>query len=160
MLESTENTTIPNFFDILSASDKKEYFKLKNSFTSSSSRNRRGKRLETFAETLESIKSYAVREESDDWKRCLICGVCWLDNCLAINIRQLTILINKCKSSINGSLHKMGYFPTSQTGLTNSLVEAIPILNGNFQELRQWTIRQLSAVTPQPRALHYSFSLF
>ena len=160
MESSSENSLTPNFFDLLSESDQKDYYELRNSFTAPNCRNRRGKRLETFTETLDSIKSYAVRHQSDDWKRCLVCGVCWLDNSIAINIRQLTILVNKCKSSINGSLHKMGYFSsTSHSDTNNALVTAIPLLNGNFPELRQWTIRQLAAVTPQPEIPHYSYSM-
>ena len=105
------------------------------------------------------IKEYAIKNDNDDWKRCLVCGVCWLDNSLALNIRQLRLLVDKCKSSINGSLHRMGYTSSTTRGdSTTILVERFPILKGNYQEIRQWTIRQLAFATPQPGAPQFTIS--
>jgi hypothetical protein len=102
---------------------------------------------------LDAIKSFAIRDDDDDWKRCLVCGVIWLPASIAINTRQLRLLIDKCKSSINGSLHRMGYSSVTSRGDTSKqLIEYVPKLRGNFSELRQWTVRQISAQTPQPPA--------
>jgi hypothetical protein len=120
-------------------------------------RNRRGKRLEGFSELLGSIRSFCIRNREDDWKRCLVCGVCWLPSGLAINNRQLSLLINKCKSSINGSLQKMGYSTLqSRTESTGALCDSIPLLRDNFNELREWTVRFFVAATPQPTLPVYS----
>jgi hypothetical protein len=147
--DKSRETPLPRFFDLLSDSDKIEYRKLKESLNGG--RNKRGKRLEAFAEMLESVKKYAIRSDEDDWKRCMVCGVCWTGNGLAINTRQLRLLIDKCKSSINGSLHRMGYNPASSVDVNASLIEKMPILKGNFSELRQWTVRQQCVSTPQPK---------
>jgi hypothetical protein len=102
---------------------------------------------------LEAIKAFAVRDDEDDWKRCIVCGVIWLPGSIAINTRQLRLLIDKCKSSINGSLQRMGYSSVTSRGDTSKqLIEFVPKLPGNFSELRQWTVRQISAQTPQPAA--------
>jgi hypothetical protein len=99
---------------------------------------------------LDAIKAFAIRDD-DDWKRCLVCGVMWLPGSIAINTRQLRLLIDKCKSSINGSLHRMGYSSATSRGDTSrQLIEYVPKLRGNFNELRQWTVRQINAHTPQP----------
>ena len=143
---------LPRHFEQLSDSDKIDYKKLKESLNSG--RNKRGKRLEAFADMLSAVKRYAVKGDDDDWKRCMVCGVCWIDNGIAINTRQLRLLIDKCKSSINGSLHRMGYNPSTSTGeVNNALIDKIPILKGNFSELRQWTVRQQGAATPQPKLI-------
>lgn len=98
-----------------------------------------------------AIQGYCIHRDEDDWKRCLVCGICWIQNSVAINTRQLGLLIDKCKSSINGSLQKMGY-NTLQSREESSayLVEAIPFLLNNYMELREWTVRLFAAATPQP----------
>ena len=110
-----------------------------------SNKNQRNKRIETFSEALDKIKKFAVREDSDDWKRCLVCGICWLPEGIAINTHQLRILIFKCKSSINGSLQKMGFnVNLGRTDAANAMVNSIPFLKDNTPELRQWTVRKKS----------------
>jgi hypothetical protein len=90
-----------------------------------------------------------------------VCGVCWLLNGIVINNRQLEILIDKCKSSINGSLQKMGCsMLQSRNESSGSLSEAIPLLKNNFNELREWTVRLFIAATPQPTLPIYSINTF
>ena len=148
---SPKNRGFPEFYNLLSDSDKEGYNQLRATLSSRNCRNRRNKRIETFSEMLNAIQTYSVRKDENDWKRCLVCGVLWLSNGIAINTRQLRLLIDKCKSSINGSLHRMGYSAVMCRGDTsNQIIEMIPMLKDNFPELRQWTVRQLSTWTPQP----------
>lgn len=152
MINSEANTlsNFPVHFDELDSEDKQEYIEMRN-IIQQSGRNHRGKRLEAFSELIETLKNYAIKNNNDDWKRCLVVGVCWLDNAIAINTRQLRLLTNKCKSSINGSLQRIGYMPVSnQARLNEMLQQKIPVLKGNFTELRQWTVRQYVATTPKP----------
>ncbi|EAY16410.1 hypothetical protein TVAG_004410 [Trichomonas vaginalis G3] len=133
----------PNYWCILNDFDKFQYGILRVSLSTHYAKNQRNKRVGNFTEILELIKRFCIRGDADDWRRCLVCGVCWLPNGIAVNTRQLKLLIFKCKSSINGSLHKMGYSVNfGRAEPTNSLVMAIPILKDNINELRQWTIRQ------------------
>ena len=97
---------------------------------------------ETLEEMLSAIRVFAERGDENDWRRYLVCGICWLDNAIAINTRQLRLLLSKCKSSINGSLQKMGYITsTANMESRKILIPKIPLLKDNFNELRQWTIR-------------------
>lgn len=147
----------PKYFNLLNEEDQEQYTRLRSTLSSHICRNRRGKRLETFAEMLNAIKSFCIKGDSDDWKRCLVCGVCWLSNGIAINTRQLGLLIDKCKSSINGSLQKMGYSTLqSRSESAGPLTEAIPELKNNFTELREWTVRLFLARTPQPNLPNYN----
>ena len=88
---------------------------------------------------LQNIKKIHCR---NDFKRSLVCGIVWLKNGIAINTHQLSILINKCKSSINGSFQSLGYgtIPTG-CGTSNELITTFPFMRTNFAELRQWTMR-------------------
>jgi hypothetical protein len=152
-----KNAYRPKYYEILTSSDQEKYNELRACLSSQMCRNRRGKRLDGFSDMLASIRRFTVRHNENDWKRCLVCGVCWLPTGIAINNRQLSILIDKCKSSINGSLQKMGYsMLQSRNESSSSLCEAIPLLKNNFNELREWTVRFFVAATPQPQLPIYS----
>jgi hypothetical protein len=149
----SRRTDPPKFLHFLSEADRAAYDELRAHLSSAACRNRRHQRLESFNEMLDAVRAFAVRGSDDDWKRCLVCGVIWLPGSIAINTRQLRLLIDKCKSSINGSLHRMGYSSITSRGDTNAqLRDLLPALRGNFGELRQWTVRQTGAGTPQPAA--------
>jgi hypothetical protein len=155
--DRSKNDYRPKYYDLLSPPDQMQYDDLRASLSSQMCRNRRGKRLEGFSDMLSSIRTFCIRHTEDDWKRCLVCGVCWLPNGIAINNRQLSILIDKCKSSINGSLQKMGYSTLqSRNESSSSLCDMIPLLKNNFNELREWTVRLFVAATPQPNLPIYS----
>ena len=143
---------LPNFWNLLSELDRYQYNMLRASFSAAQcNKNQRNKRVENFTETLEAIKRYCCRGDANDWRRSLVCGVCWLPEGIAINTRQLKILIFKCKSSINGSLHKMGLSVNlGRTEAANAIVMSIPYLKDNLNELRQWTVRQTGAQCVSP----------
>lgn len=138
----SDGEKLPQYFDLLSDKDKSEYRNLRLAFNADSLRRNRGKRVETFDGILEMIRQFAEKGDDNDWKRCLVCGVCWMDPAIAINTRQLRLLIAKCKSSINGSLQKMGFSTNpSHSESWKILFSRIPLLKDNFTEIRQWTIR-------------------
>lgn len=157
----TDNSmTQPKYIDMLSETDRQEYAKLRETLSSNVVRNRRGKRLETFAEILTAIKNFCIKGDADDWKRCLVCGVCWLPAGIAINNRQFQVLIDKCKSSINGSLQRMGYGTIqSRQESIKLLGESIPFLATNYPEAREWSVRQYIAATPEPSLHHKMYKL-
>lgn len=156
MGEKPQKNIQPKFFGLLNKEDQDNYKKLRLTLSSHLCRNRRGKRIETFREMLLAIQGYCIHRNEDDWKRCLVCGICWIQNSVAINTRQLGLLIDKCKSSINGSLQKMGYNTLqSREESSTYLVEAIPFLVNNYMELREWTVRLFAAATPQPGLPQY-----
>ena len=139
----------PKYFELLSSEDQKEYFELQSYLSSKKCRNNRGFRLTKFSEMLQAIQRFCYKNQENSDIRCLVCGVCWLQKGIAINTRQLHLLIDKCKSSINGSLQRMGYLPIqSKNDKSDELVQKIPRLKSNFNDLREWTIRQLSVSTP------------
>lgn len=145
----------PMFYEILEPYDQKLYEELQSTVGSSSNRYNRNKRIATFQEMLDHIRKYCERGDGDDWKRYLVCGVCWMGSDIAINTRQLRVLIAKSKSSINGALAKMGYTTQSTKGQENfDLLYKIPFLKGHQQELRQWTIRtKMYANTPEEKEM-------
>lgn len=146
----------PQHWDLLCDADKTEYSKLQSDFQSGTIKKSRNGRVETFEEILEEIRRYCVKEENkdDEWKRYLVCGICWMEHAIAINTRQLKLLICKCKSSINGSLQKMGY--TTNMAHSESwkiLFPKIPLLKDHYSELRKWTIRYKPGYVPDTPAI-------
>ncbi|OHS96650.1 hypothetical protein TRFO_09797 [Tritrichomonas foetus] len=133
----------PNYFDQLSNEDKIKYQELKKQLSLPACKNRRNKSNETFQDMVNAIQSFVVRNDENDITRSLVCGIVWLDNGIAINTHQLSIITNKCKSSINGSFQSLGY-GTTPTGTESSteIISKFPFMKKNFGELRQWTVRQ------------------
>lgn len=139
---SAEDKELPDYWYLLSEKDKTDYRGLQHVFNAATYRRNRGHRVEAFDEILETIRNFAERGDEDDWKRFLVCGVCWMDYDLAVNTRQMRLLVTKCKSSINGSLQKMGYSTnTYHSKSWKVLFDRIPVLKDKFGEIRQWTIR-------------------
>lgn len=153
---STTQPNQPSFFELLDEKDQKKYLELQDAFSHSEMRYKRNKRLESLLDSLQEIKQFCIRNDSNDWKRCLVCGVCWMGQDIAINTRQLKLLIDKCKSSINGALSKMGYGTAPiKSSITAELLNYIPFLKGNFLEQRQWTVRRKIQFSPVPMAAQF-----
>ena len=131
----------PPFFEILTSTDKEKYMQLRKSFSSEKNRYQRYHRMDAFDSTLEEIRKFCIKKDSDDWKRCVVCGICWLKGALGINVKQLMLLLCKSKSNINGVLSKIGYMQDQSSEKKKNLVETIPFLRGNYLEQRFWTIR-------------------
>jgi hypothetical protein len=142
----------PQYWDLLPDEDKAAYNRLKHEFSAGALHHgRRSTGAESFDAMLEAIREFAERDDENDWRRFLVCGLCWMDNAIAINTRQLRLLISKCKSSINGSLQKMGYATNaSHTNSWKAIFPHIPLLKDHFSELRQWTIRSAAGAAPAP----------
>jgi hypothetical protein len=133
----------PHFPWQLSDADKYAYACLRTSISTNTIKSPRNRRVFTFTETLDAIKSYVLRGEKDSGLRALLCGLCWLPEGIAINTHQLRLLIPKCKSSINGSLQKLGYsMILGRTDCAQAMCNFFPLLRDNQAELRKWTIRK------------------
>jgi hypothetical protein len=149
--ESEDPNQDPMFFSLLDEADRHAYMEMREMLRNSEKRYKRNKRLESLQDGLAAVSHFCVRHNSDDWKRFLVCGVCPMGQDIAINIRQLRLLMDKCKSSINGALSKMGYGTAPvKSAITASLVNYIPYLKGNFVEQRQWTVRRKVQLSPLP----------
>ncbi|EAX97353.1 hypothetical protein TVAG_293580 [Trichomonas vaginalis G3] len=141
----------------LSLRDREGYLELRTMLTSPACKNRRNKSVETFVDVVETIKAFVMRDDSDDLQRGIVCGMYWVGEDLAINTRQLRILLQKCKSSINGSLQMIGYAsPTDANEASSILNKLFPFWKDNFKEMRQWTIRR-KAKTPSTQVLPKNF---
>lgn len=156
-METNENT-LPSFIEFLSDTDRHRYLELKQTLTGSDFRYNRHKRIQTFQEMLDDLYHFCKRDDDDDWKRYLVCGILWLGSDCAINTRQLRIVLGKSKSSINGAFVKMGYETLSPKDVNmNILYDKIPFLRDNFVESRQWTFRKApeKLVREPPRLLFF-----
>jgi hypothetical protein len=105
----------------------------------------RDHRSSEFSVVLSRIRAYAVRDDASDWKRCLVVGVAFLDaRSIAVSTVQLSKLLRKSKSTINGRFKNLGYFPVPMSDEhASTLIRVIPVLRQNSAGVRQWTIRSL-----------------
>ena len=133
----------PRYLELLNAEDLAKFRVLQQTLSSQACRNCRNKRVETFGEMLTVVRLFCMRNDDDDWKRCLACGVCWYQQYLCINIRQFHLLIDKCKSSINGSLHRLSFVMIpNRVHCMNIIGDAIPYLKEHPSEAREWSVRE------------------
>ena len=95
-----------------------------------------------FAAKLDVLRKYCKQNDESDWKRCLVCGICWVDGLIAINNRRLALLAERSKSTLNNTFAKMGLktIPVNREN-RRQLVDQIPYLSDHPDELRQWTYR-------------------
>lgn len=143
MSNENDDFTLPKYFYLLNDHDKQNYMILHDLISKSEKRYKRYKRVESIQDALLMIRDFCIKGNVDDWKRCLVCGACWVGENIAINTRHLCILVGKCKSSINGAISKMGYkMVPFKSVATKELITFIPLLKENSEELRQWTIRK------------------
>ncbi|EAX95842.1 hypothetical protein TVAG_425950 [Trichomonas vaginalis G3] len=133
----------PKFWALLNSTDMYQYMYIRTTLLASIGKNIRNKSNENFADILQLLKNFCQRGDCEDWKRCLVAGICFFGNgSIAINTHQLRLFIGKCKSSINGSLHKLGFnYGLERSEATANIIGMIPMLKENPSELRQWTLR-------------------
>ena len=101
--------TEPQYYDLLSSSDKENLKALKKDINSIVIKSGRAKFCSIFEKIVDKIHEFVVRGDSSDNIRSLVCGIIWMDDIIAINTRQLILTINKCKSSINSGFQAIGY---------------------------------------------------
>ena len=132
----------PQFWEYMNEADREAFNHMRTALSSPACKHRRHHSTELNHEILNWIKKFVVRNDQDDWRRALVCGICWMPDGIAINTRQLRILLSKCKSSINALFQNLGYhtIPASNE-FASSLVRIFPNLKDNFPELRKWTPR-------------------
>lgn len=134
---------IPRFFELLCEEDKEEYFKIQKDLAYQDSKNQRNKSTEAFIEAVRKVHTFITRDNKNDILRSLVCGLIWLKNGIAINTHQLRVITCKCKSTINHSFQTLGYGALPYgSDQHEQLYKMLPFLKDNFNEQRQWTIRQ------------------
>ena len=136
--------SFPMYWDILPNADRARYISLRQKISKEGQNNKNSNTVNiSFEDQLKMIREFAERNDIHDWKRFLVCGICWKGDVLGVNTRQLRFLIKKCKSAINNSLQRMGYKVCHSNSLKPLTVFSpmIPYINTNMSELRQWTIR-------------------
>jgi hypothetical protein len=77
--------------------------------------------------------------------RCVVTGVCFVGPIVCVSTRQLKGLLQRCKSSINGSFQQLGYVTLlTKSKARTCLITALPSLEKEQAMLRQWTVRVAS----------------
>ena len=144
---------LPSFWWNLSETDKYQYNCLRLALAVSTDKNQRNQRITSFKKCIDAVRAFAVRGDINDKLRSYVCGIIWLPEGIAVNTHYLKALISKCKSSINGSLQKMGYTTTiNRVEAASIMANTFPNLKDNTSELRKWSIRKMPSPndsTPQ-----------
>jgi hypothetical protein len=144
----------PHYWTVLSKDDQQQYSQLKAMMVPLSLRSSRSHAPFKLQVAIDHIKYFAIRRDGDDWKRCLVCGMMWIDEALAVNTRQMSALIGTSKSSINAAFQALGYSTGVMCpGQVASFLRVFPHLLQNGTETRQWTLRFIMKTNIQ-RSVH------
>ena len=138
----------PMYYQCLNARDQMEYNNLRNEIAKTIATSGRSHFCKSFGAIVNVIEKYVVRHNTDDNKRSLVCGIVWMNNkeILALNTRQLTTLIGKCKSSVNAGFQSIGYSTVPmEAEPAAELAGTFPFLRESFGLMRQWTLRRLQS---------------
>ena len=142
--------SLPAYWWSLTDADKYQYSCLRLALAVSSDKNQRNQRITSFKKCIDAVQSFAVRGDCNDLLRSYVCGIIWLPEGIAVNTHYLKALISKCKSSINGSLQKMGYTITiNRVEAASIMANTFPGLKENTSELRKWSIRKMPSATEE-----------
>jgi hypothetical protein len=91
---------------------------------------------------MKAVRDYIERDPDTQRRRSLACGIVFGRAAIAINVRQLAVLLCKCRTLINASLKQIGYAtkPVGQ-GIDRETRQLIPVQDGDHSGLKKWTIR-------------------
>jgi hypothetical protein len=141
--------SVPLYWSLLSGADKLSYANMRTALSSSACKHRRHHSIDINQDILSTLHTFIMRGDADDWKRALVCGICWLQGAVAINTRQLRLLLSKCKSSINAMFQNIGYGTVSTTtDLGGALAAFFTPIKDSLNELRKWTIKAVRVAPP------------
>lgn len=142
LITGKEQVQTSNQFD-LDNEDIILFEKLKNGFSTEFKRARRDAKFQTFIEQLVEIHRFCVKNDENDYKRYLACGICFVDFKIWVNNSKLRSLLGKSKASINLNFASLGYetIPLNKKNC-QQLFDTIPSLKENYNEHRNWTLRQ------------------
>jgi hypothetical protein len=145
----TRNSSPPmTAWNALSQADRDEFVRLRVWYLQSQRVPPGERRTMKFANELFMAIQWVERSTDHVEERALVAGICCVGPIICINTRQLKPLISRCKSSINGLLHELGYISVwTKTKVRLCLIQALPSIWGNPEQLRQWTIRHASQTT-------------
>jgi hypothetical protein len=144
-VSSSDSAKMTHVIDILPRPDRSVFLQLKEQLSAPETRFNRNSTLDTLKNQINSIRQFCIRHDAADWRRCLACGVCWLDDeSVAVNTHRLGWLIGKGKSTLNANLIMTNYNIIGP--VAKEVVEAaMPALKGSVGELRHWTVRRCPA---------------
>ncbi|EAX96049.1 hypothetical protein TVAG_265380 [Trichomonas vaginalis G3] len=153
----------PNYWDLLSLPDQEAYIHLQRQLSSNHFKHSKHSALQDLDNVFETIKTYTNKGNAEDWKRSSACGVYFINDCIAVNPAQLSILTDSSKTSINSQLERMKYVSipsTSEAG--KEIIKQIPNLSYKSSD-SQWVVRKKFTMTPQPLIIDHkskNISLF
>jgi hypothetical protein len=133
------------FWNLLSQDDRAEYVRLRNGFRHGQKISSKDRRVITFRQELTLVIQFLERTTDNLEARCTVTGVCFAGGVVCVNTRQLKTLLNRCKSSINGSFQQLGYVAVrTKSKARGCVVGVLPSLQKDPVLLKQWTARVVS----------------
>ena len=130
------------YWNQMTSEDKEEYVKLRKKFHDFQRTPSKDRRVISFQHELELILSFVECRPANREIRSICCGAAFGGCYVCVNTRQLKNFMGRCKSSINGSFHQLGYIGLkAKTKAKQCLSNILSTLVNDQNLFRQWTVR-------------------
>jgi hypothetical protein len=139
----------PQHFSCLTIDEQSQYQKLSQDVESIFRSNPKATKIsDNFQTALDAIQRFVVSDDpAATQRKSLVCGIMWIGSVIAINTKQLCVLLHKCKSTVNNGFQAIGCKKVLADAETVSvLVHAFPFLKSDLGENRQWTFRSIAGM--------------
>jgi hypothetical protein len=124
----------------LSPDDRQEFLRLRTLFHDHAKLQPKDRRSMSFSQDLLVLLEFIERSSAGREDRAILVGLAFAGPYICVNTRQLKALMGRCKSSINGSFHVLGY-ASMKSKASECLAAVLPSLTKEPPLLRQWTVR-------------------
>ncbi|OHT06846.1 hypothetical protein TRFO_25097 [Tritrichomonas foetus] len=136
----------PNYFEKLTKDEQSSFRILQSEITKALENTPKNTKIsDNFGVVVDLLANYIKCDDRDsEIRKSLVCGFLWIEDCVAINTRQLCKTVCKCKSTINNGLQALGYSnKVVDAKLAGELTSSFPFMRSDFAAMRQWTFRCL-----------------
>ena len=130
------------YWNQMSPEDKEEYVKLREKFYRFQGTPSKDRRVISFQHELGLILNFIESRPNNREIRSICCGAAFGGCYICVNTRQLKNFMGRCKSSINGSFHQLGYIGLkTKSKAKQCLSNLLSTLVNDPNLFRQWTVR-------------------
>ncbi|EAX89321.1 hypothetical protein TVAG_017700 [Trichomonas vaginalis G3] len=139
-----ESVSGDNPWETLSQLDQREFFSLKNYFSTYKKPYGKDIRSEVFRRELFILLSYIDKDMSKRSSKCKIIGISFVGPFVCTNTKLLSNFIGRSKSSINAGLQQIGFYAVKDKKICRQVLGiTMPTLTGNTY-MKQWSVRAVS----------------
>lgn len=133
----------------LTLEDQNEFFRIRSELHESQNTPQKDKRAILFPAELSLVLYFTERSPAGVEDRSIAVGAAFAGPFICVNTSQFKSFLGRCKSSVNGCFHQMGYVALrTKSKARECILSCLPSLAHDPSALRRWTVRCPSDDSP------------